>query len=124
VLEEQTFHIFVVDDEKVISDTLAAILRLSGFTATSFTNPLEALKDASVKSPDLLLSDVRMPQLSGVDLAIKIKEKLPDCKILLFSGQAATADLLEAARLRGYDFHVLSKPLHPTELLRQIRDLD
>jgi DNA-binding NtrC family response regulator len=122
VVKEEALHIFVVDDEKVISETLAAILRLSGFAATSFTNPFEAL-NARSGSPDLLLSDVVMPGLSGVDLAIQFKEKYPNCKVLLFSGQAATNDLLQAARERGHDFHLLTKPAHPVDLLRRIKSL-
>ena len=118
--EEETFHIFVVDDEKVISETLATILRIHGFAATSFTNPFEALNNARSASPDLLLSDVMMAELSGVDLAIQIKETCPNCKILLFSGQAATVDLLHAAREQGHDFHLLAKPVHPADLLQRI----
>jgi DNA-binding NtrC family response regulator len=120
---EQAFRIFVVDDERVISETLAAILQLSGFEAIPFTNPLEALNDSRFQSPDLLLSDVSMPELSGVDLAVQIKLKYPSCRILLFSGQASTVDLLEAARGQGYDFQLLSKPVHPKDLLRRIEDL-
>jgi hypothetical protein len=63
--EEDAFHIFVVDDEKAIAETLAIILGKSGFVATSFTNPLEALEKASMKSPGLLLSDVVMPVLAN-----------------------------------------------------------
>jgi DNA-binding response OmpR family regulator len=120
---EGTFHIFVVDDEQGISETLAIILQRNGFAVSSFTNPLEALKQASTGSPNLLLSDVVMPELSGVDLAVSIKEKCPDCKILLFSGQAETIDLLKAARQQGHDFSLVAKPIHPLELLRRIRDL-
>jgi CheY-like chemotaxis protein len=120
---EDTVHIFVVDDEKAISETLAIILRMSGFTVTSFTNPLDALEKAPTKLPSLLLSDVFMPELSGVDLAVQIKEKCPDCKILLFSGQAETIDLLRAAREQGYDFPLVAKPVHPVDLLVRIRDL-
>jgi CheY-like chemotaxis protein len=120
---EDTVHIFVVDDEKAISETLAIILRMSGFTVTSFTNPLDALEKAPTKLPSLLLSDVFMPELSGVDLAVQIKEKCPDCKILLFSGQAETIDLLRAAREQGYDFPLVAKPVHPVDLLARIRDL-
>jgi DNA-binding NtrC family response regulator len=120
---EDTVHIFVVDDEKAISETLAIILRMSGFTVTSFTNPLDALEKAPTKLPSLLLSDVFMPELSGVDLAVQIKEKCPDCKILLFSGQAETFDLLRAAREQGYDFPLVAKPVHPVDLLVRIRDL-
>jgi DNA-binding NtrC family response regulator len=120
---EGTFHIFVVDDEQGISETLAIILQRNGFAVSSFTNPLEALKQASTGSPNLLLSDVVMPELSGVDLAVSIKEKCPDCKILLFSGQAETIDLLKAARQQGHDFSLVAKPIHPVDLLRRIRDL-
>jgi DNA-binding response OmpR family regulator len=120
---ESTFHIFVVDDEPAISETLAIILQRNGFAVTSFTNPLEALELAATASPNLLLSDVVMPELSGLDLAVSIKEKCPDCKILLFSGQAGTVDLLRAAREQGHDFSLVAKPIHPTALLGRIREL-
>ena len=118
---EQVFRIFVVDDERVIAETLAKILQLSGFEAISFTNPLEALNRSQHPPPDLLLSDVSMPQLSGVDLAVQIKQKYPKCKILLFSGQASSVDLLQCARGQGYDFELLSKPVHPVDLLQRIK---
>jgi CheY-like chemotaxis protein len=121
--EEDAFHIFVVDDEKAIAETLAIILGKSGFVATSFTNPLEALEKALMKSPGLLLSDVVMPVLSGVDLAVQIKEKCPNCKILLFSGQAETTDLLTAARKQGHNFPLVAKPIHPADLICRIREL-
>jgi CheY-like chemotaxis protein len=120
---ERVFHILVVDDERVIAETLATILQRSGFAAVSFTNPLEALNSTHSESPDLLLSDVMMPELSGVDLAIQIRERYPDCKILLFSGQAGTVDLLQAAQARGHHFRMLSKPVHPRDLIQEIKDI-
>jgi CheY-like chemotaxis protein len=66
-------RVFVVDDEHVIASTLAAILTLHGYSATSFTSPQEALAAARSSAPDLLISDVLMPGFSGVDLAIQIK---------------------------------------------------
>jgi DNA-binding NtrC family response regulator len=113
--------IFVVDDEPVIATTLAMILQSSGFTAKSFTNPLMALEAAASEPPSLLISDVFMPEMLGTDLAIKFKETHPACKVLLFSGQAATASLLEKARELGHDFSLLSKPIHPADLLREIK---
>lgn len=113
-------RIFVVDDEQVIAATLATILHMNGFSARFFTQPLEALAAARLDIPDLLISDVAMPGLSGVDLAIQMRAQYPECKVLLFSGQAATFDLLEDARKQGYDFDLLEKPVHPTELLCRI----
>jgi DNA-binding response OmpR family regulator len=121
--DSSSWRVFVVDDERVIASTLAAILQLNGFAANYFVHPLHALDAARVNPPDLLISDVMMPELSGVELAIRIKALCPNCKVLLFSGQAATADLLLAAREQGHDFQLLSKPIHPTELLAQVGKL-
>jgi DNA-binding NtrC family response regulator len=115
--------IFVVDDEPVIASSLAAILQMNGFYARFFTSPLEALAAARSDSPDVVISDVAMPGLSGIDLAIQIRAQHPNCKILLFSGQAATLDLLEGARTQGYDFRLLQKPVIPSEFLSEIERL-
>lgn len=117
-------RVFVVDDEVVIADTLATILKISGFTAIAFNNPKLALTAAHLNPPDLLISDVVMPQLSGVDLAIQIRTIHPGCKILLLSGQAQTKNLLRVAREAGHDFLLLAKPVHPRDLLKQIGGQD
>jgi DNA-binding response OmpR family regulator len=114
--------IFVVDDERVIASTLTTILQLNGYQACSFLNPLEALEAARTVKPDLVITDVVMPGLSGIDLAIQLKELCPTCKVLLLSGQAATADLLESAQRQGHDFAVIAKPIHPTDLLARIKE--
>ena len=121
VYKSKDLRVFVVDDEKVIAHTLAAILRQSGFVVHAFTNPLEALDSAASDAPDLLISDVMMPEMSGIDLAIALRSRHPECKVLLFSGQAATADLLRAARQQGHDFELLLKPVHPKDLLAAIK---
>jgi CheY-like chemotaxis protein len=113
-------RVFVVDDEQVIASTLAAILILHGYSATFFTSALAALAAARSEAPDLLISDVAMPGLSGIDLAIQMKAQYPECKILLFSGQAATLDLLEDARNQGHSFQLLEKPIHPSVMLSSI----
>jgi DNA-binding response OmpR family regulator len=115
--------IFVVDDEPVIASSLAAILNLHGYSATPYTSPIEALAAAQSRAPDLFIVDVVMPRLSGVDLAIQIKARCPECKILLFSGQASTQDLLEDARRQGHDFELLQKPVHPSAMLARVSAL-
>jgi DNA-binding NtrC family response regulator len=119
--DRKQFRIFVVDDEFVIASTLATILQRSGFDAVSFTAPLEALAAAEAEPPDLLISDVVMPKLSGIELAIRVRNAHPECKVLLFSGQAATANLLDKARERGYNFELLSKPIHPSDFLLKVK---
>jgi CheY-like chemotaxis protein len=69
----------------------------------------------------MLISDVIMTDMNGIDAAITIRTMLPNCKILLFSGQAATADLLDRARSQGHEFEILAKPVHPQDLLARLR---
>lgn len=114
-------RVYVVDDEQVIAQTLALILGRSGFDAIAFTNPLQAFDAAKAEAPDLLISDVMMPEMSGIDLAIATKALYPDCKVLLFSGQSVTSDLLKIAREQGHHFRLLSKPIHPSDLLAAIQ---
>jgi CheY-like chemotaxis protein len=111
---------YVVDDEKIIASTLAVIIAQGGYPTLSFTNPHDALRSAIAQPPALLITDVIMPEMNGIELAIEFKTKLPRCKVLLLSGQMHTAVLLEKAIERGHDFTVLAKPIHPKDLLATI----
>ena len=113
--------VLVADDERVIADTLAMILNQSGFEARAVYSGEKALEMTSTFEPDMLISDVIMADLNGIDAAIQIRALRPGIKILLFSGQAATADLLEKARAQGYEFEILAKPVHPQDLLSRLR---
>ncbi len=113
--------VLVADDERVIADTLAIILNQSGFQATAVYSGEKAVETARTLQPDMVISDVIMTDLNGIDAAIRIRGMLPTCKILLFSGQAATADLLDRARVQGHEFEILAKPVHPQDLLARLR---
>ena len=114
--------VLVVDDERVIADTLAIILNKSGFDASAVYSGSGAVDSARSAPPDLIISDVIMEDMNGIEAAIEIRKFLPQCKILLFSGQAATADLLEQARKKGHEFEILAKPVHPQDLLARIKE--
>jgi DNA-binding response OmpR family regulator len=118
MLERESGVIFVVDDEEMITSSLGEILGREGFDVFGFTNPLKALERMETVGPDLLISDVMMPQLNGIDLAIQTRLVRPECRILLFS--AAASELTEEAWADGHDFRLLQKPVHPDELLREI----
>lgn len=113
--------VLVADDERVIADTLAIILNQSGFDARAVYSGEKAVEMAKTLKPNMLISDVIMQDMNGIDAAIEIRAMLPDCKILLFSGQASTADLLERARQQGHNFEILAKPVHPQDLLARLR---
>lgn len=113
-------RIFVVDDERRIADTLAIILRNSGHEARAFYDAESALHQFDLLCPELLISDVVMPGMNGVQLAILIRERFPECRILLFSGQASTVNILKMAGNREHKFELLEKPIHPAELLARV----
>ena len=115
--------VLVVDDERVIADTLSIILTRSGFSVLTAYDGESALELALTVPPDLLLSDVMMgPGMDGTELAVEVLRAAPDCRILLFSGHAATRDLLDKARDAGHNFTLLNKPLHPADLLARINE--
>jgi DNA-binding response OmpR family regulator len=114
---------FVVDDEDVIASTLELILLSRGFAVRSFVDPADAAEAARLTRPDFLLTDVMMPKLNGIELALKMREINPDCCVLLFSGQAGTSDLLARASEQGHSFDILAKPVHPLDLLSKIAEL-
>jgi CheY-like chemotaxis protein len=114
--------VLVVDDERIIADTLSLILARSGFSTMTAYDGEDALKLAISRPPELLISDVMMPGMTGVELAITLTETFPACKVLLFSGQAATMDLLKSARDAGHNFTALTKPVHPTDMLKRVSE--
>ena len=114
--------VLIVDDEKVIADTLSIILTHAGFITMTAYDGETALRIASAITPALLISDVVMPGITGVDLAIMLTQSIPSLKVLLFSGQASTVDLLEKARRGGHHFTALTKPIHPTDMLKRISE--
>jgi len=116
-------RILVADDEKVIADTLKLILAQAGYEVTVVYDGLSAVDAAMRLSPDLFLSDVFMPRLSGIDAAIQICSSLPHCKVLLFSGQANLRELRREIESKCHRFEVCSKPVHPTDLLAHLREL-
>lgn len=114
-------RVLVADDEQVIANTLVIILNQAGFDAKAVYSGEKAIELLDSFKPDMLISDVIMTGMTGIEAAIEVRSRLPQCKILLFSGQAATADLLERARAQGHEFEILAKPVHPTDLLAKLR---
>ncbi|HZP06115.1 MAG TPA: response regulator [Terracidiphilus sp.] len=114
--------VLVVDDESAIADTLTEILSRSGYAAMAAYDGNDALETALLTPPEMLITDVVLPGMSGIELAITIRRIFPDCKILLFSGQASTADLLTSAKSQGHHFTLLTKPVHPRDLLAYVSD--
>jgi CheY-like chemotaxis protein len=114
-------RVLVVDDQRLIADSLAEILGNEGFEAVAAYDGWEALEVVSRFRPDWLLSDVLMPRMNGVQLAITIRQNYPKVEILLFSGQAGISEILQECQQRGYRFELVPKPIHPLKLVERLK---
>jgi CheY-like chemotaxis protein len=114
--------IIVVDDEPIIADTLVNILTGEGHEAVAMSDGKSAIQWAEMVRPDAIVTDVLMPGINGVETAKAIMKLLPNCRIILFSGQAASTDLLAKARAEGYSFEVLAKPINPEILVEKLKN--
>jgi CheY-like chemotaxis protein len=111
-------RVLIVDDKRVIADSLAVILKTKGYIVRIAYSAEEALQLAPEFRPDALISDVMMPGINGVELAIRFRNEFPHCRVLLISGNMATAGLLAESERQGYVHTILPKPLHPSEVLQ------
>lgn len=115
--------ILVVDDEPIVAHTLVQILQSEGYDAISVSDGAAAVRRAQQAAPDLIVCDVIMPTLNGIEAAKQIRKILPTTKIILFSGQAEATGLVKRALAEGHTFEVLAKPLKPELLLEIIKRL-
>lgn len=116
----RTPQVLVVDDETIIADTLAMILNMNGARAHAAYNAETALDIALELKPDILISDIIMGPMSGVELAMRLSTDLPGCRLILISGQSGSSDLPTEMDAKGFHFEFLEKPITPQQLLSRI----
>src|SRR3569833_3186883 len=122
VQSESRAKVLVVDDQRLIADTLAEILGNAGFDAVAAYDGFDALDKASRFHPNWIITDVLMPRMNGVELAIALRKNYPSSAILLFSGQAGISDILQKGQLQGYQFELIAKPIHPMRLNERLKE--
>ncbi|MCX7793495.1 MAG: response regulator [Thermodesulfovibrionales bacterium] len=114
-------RILVVDDDPLIRQLCRDILKGLGFEIVDTGNPLEALNIWNTYPFDLLITDIRMPVMSGLDLMAKIKEKSPDAAFIVITGHGDYRLAVEAIKLGVYDF--INKPFRREDLEMTVRDV-
>ncbi|HWR16906.1 MAG TPA: response regulator [Terriglobales bacterium] len=110
--------VLVVDDDEVAAETVATALREIGYAVVIAYDGESALQLASLAPPDLMITDISMPGMDGLELSIRMHESFPSCRILLFSGLSDDCELLVENRERGFNFPLLTKPAPMAALLQ------
>jgi len=114
-------HILIIDDEESLRQTLARILQRAGYEVTTAANGQDGLNLVSEHPFDLVYLDIRMPDMSGLDLLKTIHAKLPDLPVILFTAQPDLSSAVEAVRSGAADY--LLKPLKPQAVIDRTKSI-
>jgi two-component system, OmpR family, response regulator len=115
----QDWNVLLVDDEEEFVTTLAERLRLRGISARISTDGEDALRMMEADPPQVVVLDVLMPGLGGLEVLKRIKADFPQVKVILLTGQGSTWNGIQGMRMGVFDY--LMKPLNINELIEKIR---
>ncbi len=113
-------NILIIDDEKAIRKTLSEILSYEGYKIDEAGDGEEGLKKFKDKSYDVVLCDIKMPRLDGIEFLDKAREANPDVPVIMISGHGTIETAVEAVKKGAYDY--ISKPPDLNRLLITIRN--
>ncbi|WP_249673073.1 two-component system response regulator RssB [Pseudomonas abieticivorans] len=114
-MQKTSATLLIIDDDDVVRASLAAYLEDSGFSVLQASNGLQGLQVFEQKKPDLVICDLRMPQVGGLELIRQVTERAPDLPVIVLSGAGVMNDAVEALRLGASDY--LIKPLEDLAVL-------
>jgi len=112
--------ILVVDDQKTVCYSLQRVLHAEGYEVRTVPNGEEALKIVNDAFPDLVIMDVRMPGMDGIEALERIKEFHPDIQVIMMTAFSTIEKAIRATQLGAYDY--LAKPFDNDELLARVKD--
>ncbi|MBK9519158.1 MAG: sigma-54-dependent Fis family transcriptional regulator [Anaeromyxobacter sp.] len=108
-------RVLVVDDEPTLLRALESLLRKKGYEVTGLDSPIVATQKLATEDFDVALLDIKMPQLSGLELLNAVKHRRPEIEVIMMTGHATVETALQAVRSGAYDY--LTKPFDDVELV-------
>ena len=112
--------ILLAEDDRLVRNATAAMLKFAGYKVITANNGQEAVQKYGEHHIDLVLMDVMMPVMNGVEAYRIIRESVPDVRVLFTSGYSA--DILKDEGIEATDVRLLQKPVPPDTLLRSVRE--
>jgi heterodisulfide reductase subunit A len=116
--ERRQFHILVVDDELVVRDSLSEWLQEEGFSVDMAASGPEALDQMTKQAYQLMLLDIKMPEMDGVEVLQKAREILPELNVIMMTAYATVETAVEAMKIGALDY--LIKPFDPESLVPMV----
>jgi CheY-like chemotaxis protein len=113
-------HILIVDDEPSNRESLAMVLKASGYDVSTAAHGFDALLQLRRVTPDVIVSDLNMPQMSGFELLSVVRRRFPEIPVVAVSGAYESGDRVPGGVIADAFF---AKGQHPTELLRTVDEL-
>lgn len=113
-------RIVVVDDDPMVGTSLSNVLALSGYEVDTFTSPYEAIAHLARKPVDVVMSDVNMPGMSGLEMVAKLREAQADVPVVFLTGAPRVEDSMRAIELGA--FRYLAKPIDSKQMNVVVRD--
>jgi CheY-like chemotaxis protein len=113
--------VLIVEDELPLSQAYQTILEKHGFTALAATNGEEALEVLKTEKPDLILLDMMMPKMNGLEFLRRLQGTFPADKVIVFSNQDSQEDIDEAFRL-GANRYLLKSWAAPQDLVKVVKE--
>ena len=115
-----SLRVLIVDDEEELVQALEERLNLRGITATGVTTGAEALERIRSETYDVLLVDVKMPSIGGLQVIREVKTQLPELPVVLLTGHGSAENAEEGMRLGAFDY--LLKPVAIEDLIAILRE--
>ncbi len=112
-------NILVVDDEPVARQSLTDILKLEGYTVASAPNGQAAVEHVRTHNVDLLIVDLKMPGMDGLEVVQVVNQVSPETEVILLTAYGSTETAIQALRLRIHDY--LLKPASPVQIIATVK---
>jgi len=112
-------HILVVDDEQAVREVVRSALEKASFSVSTAAGGLQALEEVSRRPPDLILLDLKMPDMDGPTTLAEMRERLGDVPVIIITGYP-DSDLMARALERG-PIMLVTKPVKPRQLIQTVR---
>lgn len=112
--------ILIVDDEQIVRDSLTHWFEEDGYQVSSAADAFDVLKDLQPGKYDIMLVDIKMPKMSGLELLEKVKEIDPDCIVIIITAYASVPSAVQALKNGAFDY--VTKPIDPDELSHLIKN--